>query len=651
MSADRYYNTTPLYYLNAKPHIGHAYCTVLVDAMTRFERLFGAEVHFLTGTDEHGQKVQKAAEQRGLTPQEHVDQLQADFRDLWPTLHIDYDDFIRTTEERHVRAVRTLLTRLHEQGDIYVQDYEGWYSTAAERFWAEDELVDGKCPDTGLEVQYITERNYFFRMSKYGQALRDHIVANPGFIRPSNRANEVLGFLDKGLQDLCISRPKERLSWGIPIPFDEDYVTYVWFDALTNYIAALGWPDDPAFATWWPHAHHYIGKDILTTHSVYWTTMLLAAGVPLPQSITATGWWLSGDRKMSKSLGNVVDPLGMKDVYGPEVLRYFLLRDMVIGLDSNFTEEALVKRNNSDLANDLGNLARRAAGLVGRYFDGQVPDGGPPTPDEEEIRAEAASLHGRVRDLVADLALHTAIEETMQLVRRLNKYMTDTAPFKTVKTDPAAAARSLYTVLEGLRHAACLLSPVMPEKMAELTASLGAEPTMRLSDLRWGGLVPGSKLSMEKGLFPRRDLPTVEAAPDAGESDKETKKADKTKPDATKPAKKAELPEGVIAFDDFMSVDLRVATVLEGERVSGADKLLRLQLDLGDEKRQVVAGIAKHYAPEDLVGKQVLMVANLAPRKIFKLESQGMILAIDTPDGGLALLQPTGAVPPGARAH
>jgi methionyl-tRNA synthetase len=646
MAAERFYYTTPLYYLNAKPHIGHAYCTVLVDAMTRFRRLFGDEVHFLTGTDEHGQKVQKAADQRGLTPQQHVDELHAAFRDLWPDLHVHYDDFIRTTEPRHVRAVQTLLQRLHDQGDIYVQDYAGWYSTAAERFWAEDDLVDGKCPDTGLEVQYITERNYFFRMSKYGAALRAHIVANPGFIRPANRANEVLGFLDKGLQDLCISRPKERLSWGIPIPFDEDYVTYVWFDALTNYIAALGWPDDPEFPKWWPHAHHFIGKDILTTHSVYWTTMLMAAGVALPQSITATGWWLSGDRKMSKSLGNVVDPLGMKDVYGPEVLRYFLLRDMVVGLDSNFTEEALVRRNNSDLANDLGNLARRAAGLVGRYFGGRVPEGGAPTPDEEEIIAEARTLHGRVQDLVAELQLHTAIEETMQLVRRLNKYMTDTAPFKTIKTHPAAAARSLYTVLEGLRHAACLLGPVMPEKMAELTDALGAAPTTNIHDLRWGGLVPGSVLKMEEALFPRRDLPVTEAPAPA------PAKPPKGAGDGAKAqAAPASSPEGVIAFDDFMKVVLRVATVREAERVSGSDKLLRLQVDLGEERRQVVAGIGKQFAPEDLVGRQVVMVANLAPRKIFKLESQGMILAVDTPDGGLALLQPTREVPPGAQAH
>jgi len=648
MAAERYYFTTPLYYLNAKPHIGHAYCTVLVDALTRYERLFGNEVHFLTGTDEHGQKVQKAADTRGVTPQQHVDELQQAFRDLWPELHIRYDDFIRTTEPRHKDAVRRLLSKLHAQGDIYAQDYAGWYSTAAERFWAEEELVDGRCPDTGLEVQYITERAYFFRMSKYGEQLRAHIEAHPGFIRPTNRANEVLGFLAKGLGDLCISRPKERLSWGIPLPFDEDFVTYVWFDALTNYIAALGWPDAPEFATWWPHAHHVIGKDILTTHSVYWTTMLLAAGATLPKSIIATGWWLSGDRKMSKSLGNVVDPLSMKDVYGPEVLRYFLLRDMVVGLDSNFTEEALVRRNNSDLANDLGNLARRAAGLVGRYFDGKVPSPGAPTPAEDEVIAAAAALRAQIPSLVDDLAIHNAIEETLQFVRRLNKYITDTAPFKTIKTDPAAAARSLYTVLEGLRHAACLLAPIMPEKMDELTAALGATPTTRLDALEWGDLAPGALLQMEEGLFPRRDLPVV-AEPEAPAAP--PAKAPKAAAPAAKPAPPALDPAATIAFDDFAKVTLRVATVLEGTRVDGSDKLLKLQVDLGDERRQIVAGIGKHFAPEDLIGRQVLVVANLAPRKIFKLESQGMILAVDTPEGGLALMQPTVPVPAGGQAH
>lgn len=639
MSSDRFYYTTPIYYLNAKPHIGHAYCTILVDALTRYRRLFGAEVHFLTGTDEHGQKVQKAADARGVTPKEHVDELAAEFRALWPELHVACDDFIRTTEPRHMEVVQQVLQRLWDRGDVYVQDYEGWYSTSEERFFTEDELVDGKDPVSGLEVQRLKERNYFFKMSRYGERLRQHIVDNPGFIRPAYRANEVLGFLDKGLQDLCISRPKERLSWGIPLPFDGDYVTYVWVDALTNYVSALGWPDGEAFSRWWPHAHHVIGKDILTTHSVYWTTMLMALDVPLPQSITATGWWLSQDRKMSKSLGNVVSPLGMRDVYGPDVLRYFLLRDMVVGLDGSFSEEALVKRNNSDLANDLGNLQRRAGGLVEKWYEGRVPAPGEVGALEAPIVAAADALREKVPALVDELQIHSAIEEILQFVRRLNKYVTDTEPFKVVKFDKEAAGRSLYTVLEGLRHAACLLTPVMPERMAALTASLGASPTGLLAELRWGGLAPGTKIALGEALFPRRDLPEAAPAPAPAKA-----------PPAKAEAKPAS-PAGVISFDDFMKVQLRAATVLEAERVAGSDKLLRLQVDLGDERRQIVAGIGKSYEPEALVGRQVVVVANLAPRKVFKVESQGMVLAAEMADGGLALVTPSAAVAPGAEVR
>ena len=637
-AAGRLYITTPIYYVNDRPHIGHAYCTVLADTLARYHRLFGGETYFLTGTDEHGQKVQEAAERRGIAPQEHCDELYAAFRDIWPDLHIAHDDFIRTTEDRHVRVVKAVLQKLYDRGDIYPKDYEGWYSTAAERFWTEKDLVDGKCPDTHQPVQRITERNFFFRMSKYADRLRQHIEANPNFIRPAHRANEVLGFLDKGLQDLCISRPKSRLSWGIEIPFDPDYVTYVWFDALLNYASALGYEsDDPRFEAWWPSATHLIGKDILTTHSVYWTTMLLALGTPLPKSIIATGWWLQDDTKMSKTLGNVVSPLDMKDVYGPDVLRYFLMRDMVIGLDANFSEELLVRRNNSDLANDLGNLARRAAGLVDRYFDGNVPDGGEPTEAEQRVIQTAEQLQVTVQTHVAELKIHSAIEETLQFVRQLNKYMTDTAPYKTIKEDRQTAARSLYTVLEALRHVGWLLAPVMPQKMAELLLGLGAgEEPGRLEDLRWGGLRPGSTLSMAKGLFPRA------AVPEAPE--------ESAQPAATEaPAPGKEDEDMHIAFDDFTRVDLRVATVLACERVEGADKLLRFDVDLGSEKRQIVSGIAKHFAPEDLVGSQVVVVANLAPRRIFKIESQGMLLTAEDPEGGLTLIRPSAPVAPGTR--
>jgi len=639
-----HYLTTPLYYVNARPHIGHAYATVLVDALTRFHRLFGDEVLFLTGTDEHGQKVMKAAEARGLTPLAHADEMSGAFRDLWPTLGVAYDDFIRTTEPRHQTVVRDFLQRLQDQGDIYESDYEGWYSPAAERFWSAEELVDGKCPDTGLDVFFLKERNYFFRMSKYADGLRAHIARHPDFILPSYRRNEVLGFLDKGVEDLCISRPKERLPWGIEIPFAPDYVTYVWFDALTNYVSALGGPGDARYEKWWPHATHVIGKDILTTHAVYWSTMLLALGLPLPRHIIATGWWLAQDRKMSKSLGNVVDPLAQKDVYGPDVLRYYLLRDMVVGLDANFSEAALVRRNNSDLANDLGNLARRAATLVERHFGARVPDPGALGPAEEALVAEARGLVAKVPGLVAELAVHTAIEETLQFVRRLNKYVTESEPFKTVKTDPALAARSLYVVLEGLRIAGGLLAPVMPTKMPELLAALGARPIAAVSDLAWGGLVPGTALPSGEALFPRRDLP---AEPTAAQAAPEAKPAAKDKGAKGKAAPAP--PPAEIAFDDFLEVELVAATILSAEAIAGSDKLLRLEVDLGTDRRQIVSGIAKHYQPDALAGRQVIVVKNLAPRTIFKLQSHGMILAADAPDGGLALLQPSTPVAPGTR--
>ncbi len=640
----RYYITTPIYYVNDRPHIGHAYCTILADALARYQRMMGAETYFLTGTDEHGQKVEQAAAKRGVTPQAHCDELHLAFKTLWPELGIANDDFIRTTEPRHTRVVKACLQKLFDRGDIYAREYEGWYSTAAERFWTEKDLVDGKCPDTGQPVQRITERNYFFKMSAYGERLRQHIVANPDFIRPEHRANEVLGFLDKGLEDLCISRPKSRLQWGIEIPFDRDYVTYVWFDALLNYASAIGLESDPArFESWWPHAHHLIGKDILTTHSVYWTTMLMALELPLPRSIIATGWWLSDNTKMSKTLGNVVSPLGMKDVYGPDVLRYFLLRDMVIGLDANFSEEALVRRNNADLANDLGNLARRVPGMLAKYFDGAVPDPGPPTPAEDEIAGMARALRDAIPGYVADLKIHTAIEETLQLVRRLNKYITETEPFKTIKTDPVAAGRALYTALEGLRHAAWLLAPVMPVKMRELLAGLGEGEPGRLDQLAWGGLKPGTRIALDTVLFPKRDLPVAPEAP------AEPTPAKAAKPAKPAPAAAAEGQGGPITFDDFMKVELLVGAVKEAEAVEGSNKLLRLQVDLGAEVRQIVSGIAQHYAPADLVGTQVVVVANLAPRKIFKIESRGMILAVDTPEGGLALVRPSAPAAPGTR--
>ncbi|MEE2779028.1 MAG: methionine--tRNA ligase, partial [Myxococcota bacterium] len=643
---ERFYVTTPIYYVNGKPHIGTAYTTVLADTIRRYHRLFGEETYLLTGTDEHGQKVQDAAAERGLTPLAHCDELQLAFREMWPKLHIEVDQFIRTTEPRHKDVVQRALSSLYEAGDIYAQDYEGWYSTSVERFWTEKDLVDGCCPESGEPVQRIREKNYFFRMSRYGEQLRQHINENPDFLLPAHRANEVLGFLDKGLEDLCISRPKTRLSWGIEIPFDEDYVTYVWFDALLNYISALEYGEGEMFDRWWPQSHHLIGKDILTTHAVYWTTMLLAMGLPLPRTIVAHGWWLQNESKMAKSVGNTVSPLDMKDVYGADVFRYYLMRDMVVGLDAEFSEAGLIRRNNSDLANDLGNLARRAGGLVDRYFEGRVP--APvrqPGDDEKPVLEMAEQLLEGLPGILAEFKIHSAIEETLQFVRRLNKYMTDTAPFKSVKTDPDAAALSLYTVLEGLRHAAVLLYPVMPERMGVLLRGLSLEgDNPSALGLSWGGLETGVALDLKTGLFPRAEAVEApdEPAPKAA--------AGKPAPPDKSPKSGSESDEGSdISFDEFMRVDLRVATVLACERVEGADRLLKFEVDLGEERRQVVSGIAQHFEPDSLVGRQVVMVVNLAPRKIFKIMSQGMLLTAEAEDGQLKLLGPDAAVPPGTR--
>ena len=641
----RFYVTTPIYYVNDKPHIGHAYCTVLADVLARFHGQFGEETYFLTGVDEHGQKVQEAARKRGMTPQAHCDEMHRHFKDLWPTIGIANDDFIRTTEQRHKDVVQEALEFLYDKGEIYEQVYEGWYSTSVERFWTEKDLVDGRCPETGNEVVWLQEKNYWFRMGKYRDALVRHIEENPDFIRPSNRRNEVLSFLTQELSDLCISRPKERLSWGIELPFDTDYVTYVWFDALLNYVSAIGlYNDGERFDAWWPNVHHLIGKDILTTHCVYWTTMLFALELPLPKQIIATGWWLTDNTKMSKSLGNVVSPLSLKDKYGTDVLRYFLMREMVLGLDANFSEEALVARNNADLANDLGNLLSRATKLLAKApFGGVVPAPGPVPPEDEELVGLCKSLPGLVKELVCGLRLHTAIEEVLQLVRRLNKYVNDTAPFRIMKTDAGRAGAVMYNVLEGIRTAATLLWPVIPEKAAAILTDVGWEGAPQTySDLTWGALQAGRPVQATAALFPRYELKLEESPM----TDKPAP-APEAPPVETAAADEPVAAPSFIEYDDFAKLDLRVGEVVEAEPVPKSSKLLRLQIDMGDHQRQVIAGIGEHYAAEELVGRRVVVLANLKPRKLFGLESQGMVLAAD--DGrGLALLTPERYMEPGS---
>ncbi len=493
-----FYVTTPIYYVNDNPHIGHAYTTILADVLARYHRGEGDEVFFLTGLDEHGQKVQQAAQKRGVPEQQHCDELAPRFSDLWKKLEIQNDDFIRTTQPRHIKAVQAALQKVHDAGDVYSDEYEGWYSVAEERFITETEKESGQFRD----VKRLKERNYFFRMSKYQQRLIDHINAHPEFIQPEHRKNEILGFLRQPLGDLCISRPKSRMGWGIEIPFDKDYVTYVWFDALINYITAAGYLDDEKkFKKWWPASVHLIGKDILTTHAVYWPTMLFSLGLPLPKTIFAHGWWLIGETKMSKSLGNVIDPLSLVDQYGVDPVRYYLMREMALGQDANFTMESFIKRYNSDLANDFGNLLNRVSGLIGKYFDGCVPAQGKAGAAEEEIRETADALADRTQNLINVLRVHEAIEETMQLVRQVNKYMEARAPWKAAKTDPAAGT-ILYTATEALRISAILLLPVMPAKAQTVLEILGAVGTAPV----WGGLKAGTKLKSHEALFPRLEL-------------------------------------------------------------------------------------------------------------------------------------------------
>ena len=491
-----FYLTTPIYYVNDKPHIGHAYTTILADVLARYHRNAGRETFFLTGLDEHGQKVQQAAEDRGIEPQKHCDEMAPRFIDLWEKLHISYDDFIRTTENRHKIIVQMFLQKVYDAGDIYEDEYEGLYSVSEERFITEKEAES----DEFRDIKKLNEKNYFFKMGKYQNALIDHIKSNPKFIQPEHRKNEILGFLRQPLNDLCISRPKSRLNWGIELPFDKEYVPYVWFDALINYITSPGFgKDHESFDKWWPVSYHLIGKDILTTHAVYWPTMLMSADIELPQSIFAHGWWLMEESKMSKSIGNVINPMDLIDDYGVDPVRYYLMREKVLGQDSNFTMESFIQRYNSDLANDFGNLLSRISTLMKKNYDGRIPDPGELSEAELRIKTEGESLCGTVDGMIKNMRLNEAIENTMQYIRSVNKYMEENAPWKLVKEDKTAAGKILYTAGEALRLGAVLLSPVMPNRTSILLDALNAPGV----DLSWGGLKPGETLKDHEPLFPR----------------------------------------------------------------------------------------------------------------------------------------------------
>ena len=627
-----FYVTTPIYYVNDKPHIGHAYTTILGDILARFHRAMGDDTFFLTGTDEHGQKVQKAAEARHLTPQEHCDDTVKRFQELWERLGISNDDFLRTTQERHKKVVRAILQDLYDRDLIYKREYKGHYCVPCERFFTDKDLLEGGlCPDCKRPTGEICETNYFFRMGQYRDWLVEYIQTHPGFILPDFRANETLGFLKKDLEDLCISRPKSRLSWGIELPFDPDYVCYVWFDALINYISAIGYRggEEAKFAKYWAESLHLIGKDILTTHTVYWPTMLHAMNLPMPKHIFAHGWWLTGNAKMSKSAGNVVNPMDMIGKFGVDPFRYCLTAGMVPGQDASFTEESFILRYNTDLANDLGNMLSRVVKMAFKYFEGKVPPCGTLEEIDNELLSEAEKAVPAVRAAVENIKLDKGLEAAMNVVRAANRYMEKTAPWTLArKGETERLATVLYTAAESLRIVSALLLPVMPEKMKELRLSLGFSPEEAAkadyAALASTHLVSGTPMRDTPPLFPR----ILAEKGDAPCCRKGEAPAKKETPAAGKQEEKAaEENANVVTVEDFFRTELKTAEVLEAKKLENSDKLLLLKIKVGEEVREIVSGIAKHYTPEEMAGRTIVIVANLKPAKIRGVVSNGMLLA------------------------
>jgi methionyl-tRNA synthetase len=646
MSEKTFYVTTPIYYVNDIPHIGHVYTTVAADVVARYMRVSDREVMFLTGTDEHGQKVEQAARERGKSPQEHCDEMVVRFQNLWRRFGISNDDFIRTTEDRHIKVVQHFLQKLFDNGDIYKSSYSGWYCVPDERFWTEKDLAEGNCPDCGREVVQIEESNYFFKMSKYQEWLIRHIEDNPDFIRPETRRNEMLGFLRKPLEDLCISRPKSRLHWGVEIPFDPEYVTYVWFDALINYVTAPGYTtDEDRFRSFWTNCTHLIGKDILTTHTIYWPTMLKGEGLEPPARVFAHGWWTVEGRKMSKSVGNVVEPNMLLDRYGADAVRYFLLREVPFGLDGDFSHAALVGRINSDLANDLGNLLQRSLGMLEKYRGGTVP----PAPGQSEMGDLSKKLAQTARKAMTELDEHMtalsfdrALKAVWEFIGAANKYIDSAGPWKLAKEGKDSKLDSvMYTLFEAIRHVAVMISPFMPETGQKMYRQLGIAPKKDLQTVsslkKWGGLPGGTKTFRGPSLFPRiEEIPDVETWKDQGQPGSGQAGARTSESETVKERSGGETMENVITIDDFARVELVTGKIVEAEAVPKSKKLIRMIVDTG-EKRQIVAGIAEYYEAEDLVGRTIAVVGNLAPVKLMGVESNGMLLAAHDEDG-LALV-------------